>query len=210
MLRRLTLLALRYKFKGNPLQFVVSFINHTSHDDVIKWNKIRVTGHLCEEFTGHRWIPRTKASDAELWCFLFKLRPNKRLSKQWWSWRFETPSWSLWHCNHCNDIKLGQAMELRLSCYMVLLLIDSKTGNTIAAVPLPDIYIYIMYLYSTFYTLCIHKSLLYIVQWYITILLTPLMGTFWKRHTIVLYFNSFTHCLNMTRLIFGIQFIQYR
>ena len=26
-----------------------------------------VTGHLCGEFTGHRWIPRTKASDAELW-----------------------------------------------------------------------------------------------------------------------------------------------
>ena len=31
----------------------------------------RFTGHLCEEFTGHRWIPRTKASDAELWCFLW-------------------------------------------------------------------------------------------------------------------------------------------
>ena len=30
----------------------------------------RVTGHLCGEFTGHRWIPCTKASDAELWCFL--------------------------------------------------------------------------------------------------------------------------------------------
>ena len=29
-----------------------------------------VTGHLCGEFTGHGWIPRTKASDAELWCFL--------------------------------------------------------------------------------------------------------------------------------------------
>ena len=27
----------------------------------------RVTGHLCGEFTGHRWIPRTKASGAELW-----------------------------------------------------------------------------------------------------------------------------------------------
>ena len=27
---------------------------------------------LCEgEFTGHRWIPLTKASDAELWCFLW-------------------------------------------------------------------------------------------------------------------------------------------
>ena len=25
---------------------------------------------FCGEFTGHRWIPHTKASDAELWCFL--------------------------------------------------------------------------------------------------------------------------------------------
>ena len=31
----------------------------------------RITGHLCGEFTGPRWIPRTKASDAELWCFLW-------------------------------------------------------------------------------------------------------------------------------------------
>ena len=31
----------------------------------------RVTGPLCGEFAGHRWIPRTKASDAELWCFLW-------------------------------------------------------------------------------------------------------------------------------------------
>ena len=34
-------------------------------------NIFRVTGPLCGEFTGHRWIPRTKASDAELWCFLW-------------------------------------------------------------------------------------------------------------------------------------------
>ena len=34
-------------------------------------NIFRVTGHLCGEFTGHQWIPRTKASDAELWCFLW-------------------------------------------------------------------------------------------------------------------------------------------
>ena len=32
-------------------------------------NIFRVTGHLCGEFTGPRWIPRTKASDAELCCF---------------------------------------------------------------------------------------------------------------------------------------------
>ena len=30
----------------------------------------RVTGPLCGEFTGNRWIPHTKASDAELCCFL--------------------------------------------------------------------------------------------------------------------------------------------
>ena len=34
-------------------------------------NIFRVTGHLCGEFTGHRWINHTKASDAELWCFLW-------------------------------------------------------------------------------------------------------------------------------------------
>ena len=34
-------------------------------------NIFHVTGPLCGEFTGHRWIPRTKASDAELWCFLW-------------------------------------------------------------------------------------------------------------------------------------------
>ena len=32
-------------------------------------NFFRVTGPLCREFTGHRWIPRTKASDAELLMF---------------------------------------------------------------------------------------------------------------------------------------------
>ena len=34
-------------------------------------NIFRVTGHLCEGSTGPRWIPHTKASDAELWCFLW-------------------------------------------------------------------------------------------------------------------------------------------
>ena len=34
-------------------------------------NIFRVTGHLCGEFTGPRWIPCTKASDVELWYFLW-------------------------------------------------------------------------------------------------------------------------------------------
>ena len=33
-------------------------------------NIFRVTAHLCGELTGHRWIPLTKASDTEIWCFL--------------------------------------------------------------------------------------------------------------------------------------------
>ena len=62
--------------------------------------KFRVTGLLCGEITRHRWISRTKASDAELWCFL-------RFALEWtveytvvrlviW----ETPLHLLWrHCN---------------------------------------------------------------------------------------------------------------
>ena len=34
-------------------------------------NVFRVTGPLWGESTGHRWIPLTKTSDTELWCFLW-------------------------------------------------------------------------------------------------------------------------------------------
>ena len=34
-------------------------------------NLFRVTGPLCGEFTGPGEFPHTKASDAELWCFLW-------------------------------------------------------------------------------------------------------------------------------------------
>ena len=37
-------------------------------------NIFRITGLLCGEFTGHRWIPCTKASDAALWCPLWSAR----------------------------------------------------------------------------------------------------------------------------------------
>ena len=35
------------------------------------WNIFRVTGPLWGGTAGHRWIPFTKPSDAELWCFLW-------------------------------------------------------------------------------------------------------------------------------------------
>ena len=63
-------------------------------------NIFRITGPLCGELTGHRWIPLTKTSDAELWCFLWSA-PEKRFSKQSRRRWFETPSHSLWR--HCNE-----------------------------------------------------------------------------------------------------------
>ena len=35
------------------------------------WNIFRVTVPLYREFTGHRWVPPTKAIGVELWCFLW-------------------------------------------------------------------------------------------------------------------------------------------
>ena len=58
-------------------------------------NNFRVTGPLCEEFTGHQWIPPTKAIDAKLWCFLWSAP----------EWMIETPSRSLWRkCNETSSI----------------------------------------------------------------------------------------------------------
>ena len=88
-------------------------------------NIFRVTGPLCGEFIGHRWIPLTKASDAELWCF-FDLRLNKRLSKQSWGWWFETPSRSLWrYCNgrgrdNCNCIQLWFRMYIETEFFFLV------------------------------------------------------------------------------------------
>ena len=41
------------------------------HDDVIKWKHFQRCWPFVREYTGHRWMPPTKASDAELWCFLW-------------------------------------------------------------------------------------------------------------------------------------------
>ena len=62
-------------------------------------NIICATGHLCGEFTGHRWIPRTVTQSFDV---IFDLCLNKPLSKQLWGWWFETPLCPLWH--HCNGL----------------------------------------------------------------------------------------------------------
>ena len=65
-------------------------------------NISRVTGHLCGEFTGPRWIPRTKAMIRSFYVF-FDLRLNKRLSKHSWGWWFETLPRPLWR--HSNAMR---------------------------------------------------------------------------------------------------------
>ena len=86
-----------------PSQIVVPTTRAASIDEkadimAIRWiiKKIRVTGPLWGESTGHRWIPLIKATDAERWCF-FDRRPNKRLSTQSRRRWLETPPRSLWH-----------------------------------------------------------------------------------------------------------------
>ena len=77
------------------------------HDDVIKWkyfprywpfvrgiHRSPVNSPVPGEFPAQR--PVTRSFDV-----FFDLHPNKRLSKQWWGWWFETPSCPLWR--HRND-----------------------------------------------------------------------------------------------------------
>ena len=57
------------KYLNEPIKFRCSI-----HRDMMtssNGNTWRVTGPMCEEFTGHQWIPLTKASNVELWCFLW-------------------------------------------------------------------------------------------------------------------------------------------
>ena len=44
-------------------------VDEETHDDVITWKHIPRYWPFVRGI--HRWIPRTKAIDAELWCFLW-------------------------------------------------------------------------------------------------------------------------------------------
>ena len=100
------LLWLYHRFKQIHASYLsAAFIMMTPSNGII----FRVTGPLCGEFTGPRWSPLTKASDAELWCFLCL---NKRLSKQSWGWWFETPPHPLRrHNNVLASLTLGQLCD---------------------------------------------------------------------------------------------------
>ena len=71
------------------------------HDDVIKWK------YFPRYWPFVRGIHRSPVNSPHKgqWrgALMFSLicALNKRLSKQWWGWWFETPSCPLWR--HCND-----------------------------------------------------------------------------------------------------------
>ena len=88
----------QYYWQMNKLRTMVADVLAPSHDDVI------VTGHLCGEFTGPRWIPTQRPVTRSFDVF-FDLRLNKRLSKQSWSWWFETLYGPITHGPHkCTNI----------------------------------------------------------------------------------------------------------
>ena len=78
--------------------------NNAKHYNVIKWKHfpcywpfVRGIHRAPVNSPRARWIPLTKASDAELWFFF--LWSASEQTRGWW---FETPSWLLWH--HSNEI----------------------------------------------------------------------------------------------------------
>ena len=49
----------------------ISIVAVVIHDDIIKWNHFLHYWRFVWKIHGSRWIPRTKASDVEFWCFLW-------------------------------------------------------------------------------------------------------------------------------------------
>ena len=96
------------KGAGQPKRFLAVPIMASSNGNIF-----RVTGPLCGEFTGPGEFPAqrpvTRSFDVS-----FDLRSNKRLSKQWRGWWFETQSCPLWrHRNGCLDHRQQSLIPLK-------------------------------------------------------------------------------------------------
>ena len=58
--------------KKHQLWYLLAFnVINSSHDDVIKWKHFPRYWPFVRVIHRSRWIPHTKASDADLWCFLW-------------------------------------------------------------------------------------------------------------------------------------------
>ena len=85
------------------VEYIATYVAISRHVDVIKWK------HFPRYWPFVRGIHRSPAQRPVTRSFdvFFDLHPNKRLSKQWWGWWFETPSSPLWrHCNGAVEVEV--------------------------------------------------------------------------------------------------------
>ena len=90
---------LRKRPLGELYLVIIVWQPHSIHQDMMtssNGNMFRVTGPLCGEFTGHRWIPLTKRPVTRSFDVFFHLCLNKRPSKKSWGLWFQAPSRSFW------------------------------------------------------------------------------------------------------------------
>ena len=110
-----------YGMKHAHVSFLISHENTSNQQRHMMTsshgNFFCVTGPLCAEFTGHRWIPHKRPVTRSYDVF-FDLRLNKWSSKQSWGWWFETQSRSWWR--HCNGVDRSQLMHqiIKLTVYL--------------------------------------------------------------------------------------------
>ena len=126
---------------GQWLQTVVWFcLMMTSSNG----NIFGVTDPLCGEFTGHRWIPLTKASDAELWCFLWSAPyawvnnsevGDLRRHRAHYDvivmpiWQFLTQYSRFWHKRNQCDLSYPTLSSYIILSDLVYYLVDSLINN---------------------------------------------------------------------------------
>ena len=129
-----------YRLWNNTLlnfKHLTSLLTHNSFVGVVNVNETLLKGvnknvHLFYSLTWRRHQMETFSALLAIWAGnspvtvefpairpvtrsfndFFDLRLNKRMSEQWWSWWFETPSCPLWR--HCNE-GCGQLVVIYVS-----------------------------------------------------------------------------------------------
>ena len=138
----------------NDSQFVQAMFMMTSSNGDI----FHVTGHLWWEFTGPGEFPAQRPVTRAFDVF-FDLRPNKRLSKQSWSWWFETPSRPLWRHRNASD-SFHNSLGLWGHCYWT-----------------PKLHLFWNFLYISFEILILISSLISLIQLLISLCMS--IFSFW-------------------------------
>ena len=95
--------------------FLADFMMTSSNGNIF-----RVTGHLGGEFTGEfpAQRPVTRSFDV-----FFDLHPNKRLSKQWWGWWFETPPCPLRRHRNVHVAKISHLCLIASLCISPIVIV---------------------------------------------------------------------------------------